>query len=116
MWWKIGDVVFAFHNKQNLQYFFSIEDLYGARLQYLEQYEDLMPDKRSESKMNVTQSDIDSLPLYEIEQQAPATKEVIVIERPIYVEPRRKPTYTRSPARKIEPKTKPKRYHGSKPK
>lgn len=61
---------------------FTVDDLFGAGLEYIEQYDQLSPDKKPQDaiKMGIKPSDIDQLPSYK-EQQA-NTKVIYVKQRP----------------------------------
>jgi len=94
---------------------FTAEDLFGAGLEYLEQYEDLEPSPEDERALGMTKQDIDELFVYN--QPIEEHEQVVYVEQRrepeqvVYVEHRREPEYRR-------PKSIPriKRHHGFKKK
>lgn len=92
---------------------FKVDDLFGAGLEYIEQYNDLEPTDAEESAMGITAADLDDLPSYTQPQP-----ETIYVEREpevqpeiIYVE-RGPQEYKRIHPRKVQTIPKIKRYHG----
>lgn len=64
------------------------KELFGAGLEYIEQYEDLMPDKESQRKMGIKRKDLDNLLTCEPVYYAPVRTrdpepQIIVVEKPV---------------------------------
>jgi len=82
------------------------KELFGAGLDFIEQYQDLEPDRESERKMGISKKDIEQLPSYTEREVVYDTREpeVIIINR------------TAPTERQVERVNKPRRYHGLKKK
>lgn len=91
---------------------FTVDDVFGAGLQFYDQLEQLEPTRRAGDleKMGFTQQDIDDLPIYKDMQHAIYQE---VEFRPQYIEPvQTARTYTREPRRIPKPKPIRRKHHG----
>ena len=85
---------------------FKIGDLFGAELEYFEQYQDLNPQDEDEIAMGVTDADIEQLPFYNHKNVILVKEQPVVQPRTHYVE--REPVQIPI----IQHKPRIKRYHG----